>query len=158
MGGLGLTFVMHHKQKKRFVMSSEESTRASTHALGRAWAANNCYKKKNPFTTTFYCSATTFNMNAAKSQHQSHDTNITRTAKALHLLRLHTRNKEQLPFVRTGRPNQFSNGMLSSVKRNSLVMRKSLSSEKKLTGSIWPGCCWLVETNSKLLSALTIIL
>ena len=32
MGGLGLTFVIHHKQKKCFVMSYEESTRASNDA------------------------------------------------------------------------------------------------------------------------------
>ena len=67
MGGLGLTFVIHHKQKKRFVMSYEESTRAITDA--------------QPITATgrrihllqlFYCYATTFNMNAAKNQQQSH--------------------------------------------------------------------------------------
>ena len=69
MGGLNLIFVIHQKQKRRFVMSYEESTRASTDASGRACAANNCYRKKNPFTTTFYCYATTFNMNAAKALH-----------------------------------------------------------------------------------------
>ena len=74
---------------------------------------------------------------------------ITRTAKALHLLRLHTRNKKQLRFVIAGRAYQFSNGMQqwcrtescfglnwpSSGKINSSVMRSSLSSVK-LTGSI----------------------
>ena len=127
-------------------MSSEESTPASTHALCRACAANNCHRK-NPFTTTFYCYATTFNMNAAKSQQKSH-------------FRLHNKNCQsttpvttshlkQLRFVIADRAYEFSNEMHqwcrtescfglnwpSSGKINSSVMRSSLTSVK-LTGSI----------------------
>ena len=114
MGGLGLTFVIHHKQKKRFVMSSEESTRGSTHALGRACAANNCYRKKN-----FYCYATTFNMNAAKSQQQSH-------------FRLHNKNCQSTTPVTTSHQKQRTITICHSWHGVSV---------RKWNASVMPNCC-----------------
>ena len=102
MGELSLIFVIHHKQKKRFVMSHEESTRASTDASGRACAANNCYRKKNPVTTTFYCYGTTFNMNAAKNQQQSH-------------FRLHNNDYQSTTPVTTSTPETKNNYHLSEL-------------------------------------------
>ena len=83
------------------MISYEESTRVSTDASGRACAPNNCYRKKNPFTTTLYWYATTFNKNAAKNQQQSHLGYTTTTAKALHLLRLQHQKQRTITICQT---------------------------------------------------------